>query len=83
MRPGGARALADVRAALQEVGCEAVPQGMTGRALLDTSRPLWDILVITLLTGGTALSITSLVPGWRAVGKNLGAIGAQEDRATG
>ena len=56
---------------------------MTGRALLDTSRPLWDILVITLLTGGTALSITSLVPGWRAVGKNLGAIGAQEDRATG
>jgi hypothetical protein len=40
--------------------------------------------MITLLTGSAVLSITSLVLAWRAVGKNLGATGAQEeDRPTG
>jgi hypothetical protein len=34
-------------------------------------RPLWDIVVITFMLGGTALCVTSLVLAWRAVGKRL------------
>lgn len=34
-------------------------------------RPLWDIIVITFMLGGTALSVTSLVLAWRVVGKKL------------
>jgi hypothetical protein len=34
-------------------------------------RPLWDIVMITFMVGGTALSVTSLVLAWRAVGKKL------------
>jgi hypothetical protein len=34
-------------------------------------RPLWDIVVITFMVGGTALCVTSLVLAWRAVGKKL------------
>ena len=34
-------------------------------------RPLWDIVVITFMVGGTALCLTSLVLAWRAVGKKL------------
>lgn len=31
-------------------------------------RPLWDIVVIALLLGGTALCVTSLILAWRVVG---------------
>ena len=34
-------------------------------------RPLWDIVVITFMLGGTALCVTALVLAWRAVGKKL------------
>lgn len=34
-------------------------------------RPLWDIVVITFMLGGTALCMTALVLAWRAVGKKL------------
>ena len=34
-------------------------------------RPLWDIVVITFMLGGTALCVTSLVLAWRAVGRKL------------
>lgn len=34
-------------------------------------RPLWDIVVITFMVGGTALSLTSLILAWRLVGKKL------------
>jgi hypothetical protein len=34
-------------------------------------RPLWDIVVITFMIGGTALCLTALVLAWRAVGKKL------------
>jgi hypothetical protein len=34
-------------------------------------RPLWDIVVITLMVGGTALCVTSLVLAWRVVGRKL------------
>jgi hypothetical protein len=39
---------------------------------LYTYRPLWDIVVITFMLGGTALGVTSLVLAWRVVGKTLG-----------
>ena len=34
-------------------------------------RPLWDIVVITFMLGGTALCVTSLVLAWRVVGRKL------------
>ena len=34
-------------------------------------RPLWDIVVITLLLGGTALSVTSLILAWRVVRRRI------------
>jgi PepSY-associated transmembrane protein len=34
-------------------------------------RPAWDIVMIGFMLGGTALSITSLVLAWRALGKKL------------
>ena len=34
-------------------------------------RPLWDIVVITFMLGGTALCVTSLVLAWRVVGRRL------------
>jgi hypothetical protein len=34
-------------------------------------RPLWDIVVISFMVGGKALSVTSLVLGWRTLGKKL------------
>ena len=34
-------------------------------------RPLWDIVVITFMTGGTALGVTSLILAWRVLGKKL------------
>ena len=40
---------------------------------LYNNRPLWDIVVITFMLGGTALCVTSLVLAWRAVGRKLAA----------
>ena len=34
-------------------------------------RPLWDIVVITFMVGGTALSVTSLILAWRVLGRKL------------
>jgi hypothetical protein len=34
-------------------------------------RPAWDIVVITFMLGGTALSVTSLILAWRVVGRKL------------
>jgi hypothetical protein len=34
-------------------------------------RPLWDIVMITFMLGGTALCVTSLVLAWRVIGKKL------------
>jgi len=34
-------------------------------------RPLWDIVVITFMVGGTALCVTSLVLSWRLLGRKL------------
>ena len=38
---------------------------------LYNNRPLWDIVVITFMLGGTALCVTSLVLSWRVVGQTL------------
>ena len=35
-------------------------------------RPLWDIVVITFMVGGTALCVTSLILAWRVIGRSLG-----------
>ena len=34
-------------------------------------RPLWDIVVITLMLGGTALCVTSLVLAWRVLARKV------------
>lgn len=34
-------------------------------------RPLWDIVVITFMLGGTALCVTSVILAWRVVGRTL------------
>jgi hypothetical protein len=37
-------------------------------------RPLWDIVVITFMAGGTALCVTSLILAWRVLGRKLKAL---------
>jgi hypothetical protein len=37
-------------------------------------RPLWDIVVITFMVGGTALCVTSLILAWRVLGRTLRAL---------
>jgi len=39
--------------------------------ILYNHRPLWDIVVITFMVGGTALCVTSLVLAWRVLGRKL------------
>jgi uncharacterized membrane protein len=34
-------------------------------------RPLWDIVVITFMVGGTALCVTSLILAWRVLGRKV------------
>jgi hypothetical protein len=34
-------------------------------------RPLWDIVVITFMLGGAALSVTSVILAWRVIGRRL------------
>ena len=45
-------------------------------------RPLWDIVVITFMVGGTALCVTSLILAWRVVGRKLRGVarGTSRDR---
>jgi hypothetical protein len=38
---------------------------------LYSSRPLWDIVVITFMLGGTALSLTAVILAWRVLGRTL------------
>jgi len=42
-------------------------------------RPLWDIVVIAFMLGGTALCVTSLVLAWRVVGRKLKRVKAASD----
>jgi PepSY-associated TM region len=44
-------------------------------------RPLWDIVVIAFMLGGTALSVTSLVLAWRVIGRRLSRAGDLEPDA--
>ena len=37
-------------------------------------RPLWDIVVITFMVGGTLLCVTSLILAWRVLGRKLAAL---------
>jgi hypothetical protein len=39
-------------------------------------RPLWDIVVITFMIGGTALCVTSLILAWRVLGRKLAGLSA-------
>ena len=41
-------------------------------------RPLWDIVVITFMIGGTALCVTSLVLAWRTLGRKLRRVAAND-----
>ena len=45
-------------------------------------RPLWDIVVITFMVGGTALCVTSLILAWRVLGRKLGLILPMTGRGT-
>jgi hypothetical protein len=45
-------------------------------------RPLWDIVVITFMLGGTALCVTSLVLAWRVLGRKLKRVKAANDVLT-
>lgn len=40
-------------------------------------RPLWDIVVMTFMLGGTALCVTSLVLAWQLLGRHLARVFAQ------
>ncbi|MFC0250617.1 PepSY domain-containing protein [Massilia consociata] len=37
-------------------------------------RPLWDLLLIVLSIGGTVMSVTGIVIGWRRLGRKLGSV---------
>jgi len=41
-------------------------------------RPLWDIVVITFMLGGTALSVTSVILAWRVIGRRVSRAGDLE-----
>ena len=40
-------------------------------------RPLWDVVVIGFMAGGTALCVTSLILAWRVLGRKLRAFGVR------
>jgi hypothetical protein len=44
-------------------------------------RPLWDIVVISFMTGGVALCVTSVILAWRVLRRKLGGLRAGEDLA--
>jgi hypothetical protein len=37
-------------------------------------RPIWDVIVITFMLGGTALSVTSVMLAWGVLGQNVRAL---------
>jgi hypothetical protein len=39
-------------------------------------RPLWDIVVITLMLGGTAICVTSIMLAWRVLARKLAIVWA-------
>ena len=43
-------------------------------------RPLWDVVVIAFMTGGTALCVTSLLLAWRVLGRKLRRVAAAAPR---
>jgi hypothetical protein len=43
-------------------------------------RPLWDIVLVALSAGGTLLSVTGVVIGWRRLGRKLRAVRADSTR---
>ncbi len=45
-------------------------------------RPLWDVVVIAFMVGGTALCVTSLVLAWRVLGRKLKRVKAATDVLT-
>lgn len=45
-------------------------------------RPLWDIVVITFMLGGTALCVTSLILAWRVLGRRLRGVAAGPSRVS-
>jgi hypothetical protein len=45
-------------------------------------RPLWDIVVITFMVGGTTLCVTSLILAWRVLGRKLAAVTGSPGSAT-
>jgi hypothetical protein len=44
-------------------------------------RPLWDIVVISFMTGGVALCVTSVILAWRVLRRKLGGLVSGEDLA--
>lgn len=46
-------------------------------------RPLWDVLMIVSSLGGAVLSLTSVVIGWRRLGRKLGSSAVQRDARGG
>ena len=40
-------------------------------------RPLWDIVVITLMLGGTAICVTSIMLAWRVLARKLALVWAR------
>jgi hypothetical protein len=44
-------------------------------------RPLWDIVVISFMVGGTALCVTSLILAWRVLGRTLRSLVPDRARA--
>jgi hypothetical protein len=38
---------------------------------LYTHRPLWDVVMIAFMGGGTALGVTSLILAWRVLGARI------------
>jgi hypothetical protein len=44
-------------------------------------RPLWDIVVIAFMIGGTALCVTSLILAWRVLGGYLGSMPSLRERS--
>jgi hypothetical protein len=41
---------------------------------LYTHRPAWDILILALMAGGTALSVTAIILAWRVVRQKPGLV---------
>jgi hypothetical protein len=45
-------------------------------------RPAWDVTVLALMLGGTALSVTGIVIGWRRLRRKLGIPSKEEGHSS-